>query len=178
MCIIDNCSNIRYRLDLCNKHYRRKLKYNDPYKLLIGRSETGLCSVEGCNKTHEARGFCAKHYLRFKKYGASSLPIKERKPQITKGGYKLVYAPEHNNSNGIGYIPEHRLVMSRHIGRDLLDNENVHHKDGNRLNNNIDNLELWSVNQPSGQRVQDKIKWAEKIIDLYKDLIEKNKVDS
>lgn len=177
-CTIDNCKNDIYRLDMCSRHYRRKLKYNDPHKLLVGRSETGLCSVMACDRVHEARGFCVKHYLRFKKYGVTSLPIKERRPQITKEGYKLIYAPEHNNSNGIGYISEHRLVMSRHIGRDLLDDENVHHKDGNRLNNDISNLELWSTYQPSGQRVQDKIKWAEKIIDLYRDLIEKNKIDS
>jgi hypothetical protein len=37
---------------------------------------------------------------------------------------------------------EHRLVMAEHIGRPLTPNEHVHHKDGNRTNNVIDNLQL------------------------------------
>jgi hypothetical protein len=30
--------------------------------------------------------------------------------------------------------------MTKHLGRKLLPNEHIHHKDGNKLNNNIDNL--------------------------------------
>ena len=41
-------------------------------------------------------------------------------------------------------IDEHRYVMECHLGRKLSRNEVVHHKDGNKRNNNIDNLELVS----------------------------------
>ena len=44
--------------------------------------------------------------------------------------------------NSIGYIPEHRLVMAKALSRALNSNETVHHIDGNRLNNNIKNLQL------------------------------------
>jgi transposase-like protein len=43
-----------------------------------------------------------------------------------------------NNIN----IPVHRFVMAEHLGRALMPWETVHHIDGNRGNNDIDNLQL------------------------------------
>jgi len=97
--------------------------------------------------------------------------------RVKSNGYVLVWMPEHPNANKSsaksfmrgkgGYIQEHRLVMSESIGRPLLPNENVHHKNGLRDDNRIENLELWTRAQPSGQRVEDKIEWAIKFLKEY-----------
>ena len=62
---------------------------------------------------------------------------------------------------------EHRLVMARSLNRPLFKHENVHHINGNRQDNRLINLELWSTFQLSGQRVSDKIKYAKEILRLY-----------
>ena len=62
---------------------------------------------------------------------------------------------------------EHRYVMEQHLGRRLLAHENVHHLNGDRGDNRIENLELWSSWQPHGQRVKDKVTWAKEVLVLY-----------
>lgn len=57
-------------------------------------------------------------------------------------------------------ILEHRQVMEGILGRPLLPTESIHHRGGDRLNNDPPNLELWDKSQPFGQRVSEKIEWA------------------
>ena len=83
------------------------------------------------------------------------------------GGYKSLRNPNHPNSAKDGYVFEHIVIMVEFLGRPLEKGENVHHKNGIKDDNRIENLELWSTSQPPGQRIEDKIIWCRDFLDLY-----------
>lgn len=61
---------------------------------------------------------------------------------INKHGYVMVHDENGGKYRKGSYVIEHRKVMENHIGRELLFSEIVHHIDGNRKNNDIENLKL------------------------------------
>lgn len=128
------------------------------------------CKVEGCVIPVSVSGrmrLCNAHFYRLKKYGSATAGPSLHKPHSLG---------PHRHFNRQGYVClriqgkarlEHRVVMERILGRPLLPTEYVHHRNGDRADNKPQNLELWSRAQPSGQRVEDKVQWAQELLSLY-----------
>lgn len=142
--------------DCRNKYYKGRCVH-----VPVEPKPIRLCSVKGCERKHYGRGWCALHYGRWWTRGEIGGVGLEKRPNgsgyTTRDGYKVVYANGHPNAKDKkGGIYEHVLVMSEHKGRPLTKGEVVHHKNGIRDDNRIENLELCTVNtHPPGQRVSD-----------------------
>jgi len=169
LCKVDGCENKARGMGWCGTHYDRFKKYGDP----LGNAEKrtgGECSTPGCAGVVRAKGLCFNCYTRLKKRGTVGYSVKHMRrfeKVIDSNGYVMVPATLHPNARKSKRVPEHRLVMSQYLGRALRANENVHHKNGNKQDNRLDNLELWVVTQPGGQRPQDLMKWAREILKTY-----------
>lgn len=125
--------------DLLRKPKRVPLKFQDL-----------VCKIEDCNRAVRTVGFCDRHYqqLRSGVIDEDGSPLRElhyrpwAKGRTTQHGYVMLLKHDHPNCDQYGYVLEHRLVMEEHLGRLLEPGEVVHHINGKKDDNRIDNLQL------------------------------------
>lgn len=115
-----------------------------------------VCSIDGCEKLAVGRGWCHKHWKRWQVHGD---PLFTLNPNYGVGrsingrGYVRLLMPGHPLASKSGYVLEHRLVAWE---AGLLTDPTmvVHHRDHDKLNNSIDNLEVMSPSDHDREHVE------------------------
>ena len=167
---------------------RNCIECGNPFATFVSHGKTKICSAE-CRKHRWEREHplvaCKNCGMTFRAGLNKKGESKKRGPRAAAhqfcspkclGAYRTKLKPVTLHPSGYVFVMvdgqrvrQHRAVMERIMGRPLTDEENVHHKNGNKGDNRPVNLELWSVSQPSGQRVSDKVAWAVEFLKQYPD---------
>lgn len=120
------------------------------------------------NKTVATSGNLIKNRHRSCGCGRKGPTAFRSKEKTLVDGYVFIVDWKHPRANKhTGRVREHIVVMERKLGRSLLKGEEVHHKNGNRADNRLRNLELWAKSHPSGARVKDLVRWAKQLLKRY-----------
>ena len=173
-CTVEGCDRGRRTAGLCGAHYWRFRVHGDPGPAEVTAYRAGPCSVADCDRRTVGRGLCRMHYERQRKGREVGSAAPQRRAagegSIANGYLVITVSPGRSRL-------AHRVRMESLLGRPLSRGETVHHVNGDRSDNTTDgalderyrsgNLELWSSWQPAGQRVSDKIEYAQDLLSRY-----------
>ena len=126
------------------------LHCGEKFLTLIQRKEDG--NTKGCYCSRSC-AHKAKPGFSWKDHRGDKHPSWNGGRNVIRNGYIEIYAPEHPAARGGVYVREHRLVMEKHLGRYLLPSEQVHHKNGIKDDNRLENLELMTKDLHLGKVV-------------------------
>lgn len=119
------------------------------------------CSVKNCiyGEKAQAKGLCINHYIIARNHGTPTARVRRRRGLGSfNEGYKIIVI------NG-RRVREHRHLIQLQIGRKLKANEIVHHINGNRSDNRINNLSIMTRNQHTS--IHNKERWDDGGVDNF-----------
>ena len=109
---------------------------------------------------------CLNNEARRSRHGAGH-PCWRGGRQRRLDGYILIKCRDHPNTNNHGYVAEHVLAMTEHLGRPLDTGETVHHKNGVKDDNRLENLELRTHIHPPGQSIEQMVEFCVSYLKRY-----------
>lgn len=143
-CSVDGCEQIAVGRGWCNRHYLRWRKHGDPGPADDSRyAPPSPCTIDGCDEPARGRGWCAMHYLRWLRRG-DPLSTAHTLRHVATSGYVVVREPTHPLALASGYVYEHRKVVFD-AGIPIPPGAHVHHKNHDRTDNRLENLEVLSM---------------------------------
>ena len=182
-CRYEGCGLPAVTSGYCNAHYLRNRRGQpmDPPVREFAKRQIGPCPWPGCDRKIATAGLCQIHYRRKIEGRAMDAPIRaprkigEGEDRVkTKEGYVMVKCPGHFGKplgHRKEWFYEHRYVWEcywRKPWEPLREDEHIHHRNGARSDNRIENLELWAIiQQPAGQRAIDLLNWAYALRERY-----------
>ena len=146
--VIRLCSHCGQRMEATIKYFEKR--------------KSSLC--EHCNRFKNAKSIISeKEQQRFYSDPKYFILFSSHLAKREVNGYIYCRVGIGHPMGGVsGDIGEHRLVMAAQLDRWLYSFERVHHINGNRADNNPNNLELWIIPHPKGIRMKD-------LLELYCD---------
>lgn len=162
-----HCSNY-FEPEYYNSKYCCKTCYSSAKKQRHINKYKTLRTCLHCNNSFLSFGeaklcsnSCISKHTSHKRKKYLSIPdcLDNPKKKLDKKlGYVRIYVPMHHEANSWGYVYEHRIVAEQILNRHLLPDEIVHHKNGKRWDNRIENLEVMNKSDHAklhGQRESD-----------------------
>lgn len=168
-CKISDCDRMVSCQGFCSRHYRQLqigiideqgVQLREPKRVPLSFQQP-ICRIPNCGEPVRTRGWCNKHYIQITKLGIideQGNPLRDIHKRHPKKGYRYVNRgyikvkihEDRPGKDSSGYVLEHRLVMEQHLGRYLTPDEVVHHLNGVKDDNRIENLQLRSSRKEHG----------------------------
>jgi len=141
VCAVVGCLERRYGRRLCRSHYVRWRQGDPDLSIYALGLDYRPCGLKGCERPHQARDLCQKHYIQKRRRGH---PLKRSRAEKGTGsprnrGY------HHGKPRAVVWVNgktvrRSRWVWEQHHGP-IPDRHHIHHKNGNPLDDRIENLE-------------------------------------
>ncbi|HDO36659.1 MAG TPA: hypothetical protein ENH07_10265 [Nitrospirae bacterium] len=143
-CLVENCGGPAKARGYCSRHIAQFYAHGKIIK--VEKTQKVGCSVPGCDRPRRANGYCEPHSQQVRKHGKiTGEKIRNRNGISTNGAYVVLLMKNHPMANKRGCVKRAHLVWEENTGHIVVPPEVTHHKNGNKKEDQFDNLELFNT---------------------------------